>query len=120
MTVSKVRLYPKRRSQAKVICMLAAGAALCLSVGLLIGRSSAIRSGTAENAASDPNKSVLVGTAGPWGSPEYTRVEIEPPEHLIPKLQPEKARWFFEGRSQAQVVQVLKDAEIVSERLTMY
>ncbi|MEA2696290.1 MAG: hypothetical protein QOI66_561, partial [Myxococcales bacterium] len=107
----------KRRGRARVICALAAGAAFCVGVGLVIGRSSTIHSWNAATAASVPNTSTLLGAAGPWGRLEYTRVAIEPPAQLIPKLQPGKPRWFFQGRSQAQVAQLLKEAEIAPEEV---
>ncbi|HXI59784.1 MAG TPA: hypothetical protein VNO55_27140 [Polyangia bacterium] len=117
MTAPKVRIRQKRRGRAAVILALAAGAFFCVGVGLVIGRWSTIRGWTATSADGVPKTPTLVSAAGPWGRLEYTRIDIEPPAALIPKLQPEKPRWFFPGRSQSQVVQLLMEAEIATEEV---
>jgi hypothetical protein len=117
MTTPRDAVRPKRLGRPGIICALAAGAAFCVGVGLVIGRSSTIPGWNTASAAGVPNTSTLLGAPGPWGRFEYTRVAIEPPAQLIPKLQPERPRWFFQGRSPAQVAQLLKDAEIASEEV---
>jgi hypothetical protein len=117
MTAPKVRIRQRRRGRAQVIVALAAGAVFCVGVGLAIGRWSTILGWTATSADSVPKTSTLVSAPGPWGRLEYTRIEIEPPAALIPKLQPGRPRWFFQGRSQAQVVQLLTEAEISADEV---
>jgi hypothetical protein len=54
----------------------------------------------------DAGQPIYRSRPGPWGELEYARINLEPPDEFVPMEDGgefEKARWFFEGHTRAQL-----------------
>ncbi len=72
--------------------------------------------------AGQATEPVFRGKSGPWGELEYVRINLEPPEEFVPvedgRL--ERALWFFEGYSSAQLSNLLSQCDLsASQRATL-
>lgn len=65
---------------------------------------------------------VARGNPGPWGTLEYTRILLEPPEEFIPVAQPaaQPPAWVFKGYSEAMVDRVLDSAELSPQQRSFF
>jgi hypothetical protein len=51
---------------------------------------------------------------GPWGELEYVRINLEPPDEFLPVEDGvfERARWFFEGHTRAQLTNLFAQCDL--------
>jgi len=71
----------------------------------------ALARGSSNDKAAEP---VFHGHPGPWGELEYVRISLEPPDEFVPVEDGEfeKARWFFESHTRAQLTSLFTQCEL--------
>jgi hypothetical protein len=64
--------------------------------------------------ASHDREPIYYGKPGPWGELEYVRINLEPPDEFLPVEDGgfEKARWFFEGYTRAQLTNLFLQCDL--------
>ncbi|HTI97879.1 MAG TPA: hypothetical protein VL527_03170 [Dongiaceae bacterium] len=73
------------------------------------------------SAGPQPGERYYLGQPGPWGTPEYTRINIEPPDDFIPPSDNvfPTTTWFFEGYDTRKLADFLGSCDLTPAQRTV-